>query len=249
MSLVKIRGVIIKQSDYGEGNRILNIFTKEQGIIRAVLYGAKSPKNRNGAPAQFLTYADFMLSNSGRDMFTVRSCEPIECFFAIQEDIEKLALCSYFADLSYTLINLNSADENMLNLLLNCFYALAYKDIDKEKIKAVFELRAAAYAGYMPNLYRCTRCLSNDNITAFSPKNGGIVCSDCASAEDFAINAGIYHALRYILTSEEKKMLSFTASEQVMKSVSDIAEKYILLHTEKSFKSLEYYKKISVKAK
>ena len=117
MSLVKIRGVIIKQSDYGEGNRILNIFTKEQGIIRAVLYGAKSPKNRNGAPAQFLTYADFMLSNSGRDMFTVRSCEPIECFFAIQEDIEKLALCSYFADLSYTLINLNSADENMLNLL------------------------------------------------------------------------------------------------------------------------------------
>ena len=36
MSLVKLRGIIIKQADFGEANRILTIFTKEQGIIKAV---------------------------------------------------------------------------------------------------------------------------------------------------------------------------------------------------------------------
>ncbi len=245
MSLVKTKGIIIKQYDYGEGNRILNIFTKDQGIIKAVLYGAKSIKNKNSAAAQFLTYADFILSNSGRDMYTVRSCEPIECFFKIHEDIEKVALCTYMADLIYTLINLNSPDENILNLFLNCCYATAYKDTDNEKIRAVFELRVIAYSGYMPNLINCTKCLSNENIAAFSPKSGGIVCEGCMQPEDFELNADIYHTLKYILTAEAKKIMSFSASETVMRTVSQIAEKYAALHTEKDFASLEYYKKIS----
>ncbi len=247
MSLLKTKGIIIKQYDYGESNRILNIFTKDQGIIKAVLYGAKSMKNKNSRTAQFLTYADFILSNSGRELYTIKNCEPIECFFKIHEDIEKVALCTYMADLIYTLINLNSPDENILNLFLNCCYALAYKDIDNEKIRAVFELRVMAYSGYLPEMYRCTKCFSEENITAFSPVSGGVVCDGCVQPGDYMINADIYYAIRYILTAEGKKMMSFSASDSVMHTVSEIAEKYVEAYTEKNFSSLDYYKKISGK--
>ena len=53
MSNYDARGIIIKQSDYGEGHRMLSIFTEKDGIIKAVKYGAKSTKNRDSASSQF----------------------------------------------------------------------------------------------------------------------------------------------------------------------------------------------------
>ena len=42
---------------------------------------------------------------------TVQSVDVIESFYPLREDIEKLSLCVYFADLTYALLNQNSADE------------------------------------------------------------------------------------------------------------------------------------------
>ncbi len=246
MSNIKVRGIIIKQSDFGEANRVLTIFTKEYGIIRAAVYGAKSIKSKNSASTQFLTYADFILRDTGRDMMTLQSSDAVECFFPVHEDIVKLSLCVYFSDLIYNLINQNVPDENILRLFLNTVYALSYKSIDNEVVRTVFELRVLSYAGYRPNLNHCTVCSKSEDITAFSAKTGGIVCRNCAKREDFPIDADIYHAIKYILTTEEKKIFSFQASDEIMKAVSKIAENYMRTYTEKKFSSLEYYKKISI---
>ena len=245
MSNIKVRGIIIKQSDFGERNRIVTIFTREYGIIRTVVYGAKSIKHKNSASTQFLCYADFILRDTGRDMMTFVSSDILESFFPVYEDITKLSLCVYLADLIYSLINQNVPDNNILSLFLNTVYAICYKSIDNSVAKAVFELRVIAYAGYMPNLSHCTMCGKGEDIVAFSPKSGGILCKNCRCVGDFNINAEIYHAIRYILTSEEKKMFSFKASEEVMDEVIKIAESYAKTYNDKPLSSLDYYKKMS----
>lgn len=244
MATVKVRGLVIKQTPFGEANRILTIFTREYGIIKACVYGAKSTRSKAGAAAQFLCFGDYILYKSDRELMTVQSCEVRESFFAVQEDIVKLSLCVYMCDLAYTFINTDSPDENMLSLLLNSVYALSERNIPCETVRAVFELKAAAYAGYMPNI-SCCLCGEVHSICAFSAKSGGIVCSDCKKDGDIPINAGVYHTLSYILNSEPKKMFSFNASAEIMKTVSEIAEGYVTECTEKRLASLDYYKKIS----
>ena len=44
MAEIRARGIIIKQSDYGEGHRMLTVFTEEYGIVKAVSYGVKKSK-------------------------------------------------------------------------------------------------------------------------------------------------------------------------------------------------------------
>ena len=244
MSTVKTKGLILKQSDFGEANRILTIFTKEFGIIKAVAYGAKSIRNKNSASTQVMTYADFILLKTNKDMMSMQSAEIIDSFFGVKEDIAKLSLCVYFADLVYSLLNMNSPDDEMLSLFLNSLYALSYKDIDAEKMRAVFELKAMAFGGYMPNMSGCVKCNDIENISGFSPQNGGIVCKNCSKTGDIPINAEVYHTILYILSSDVKKMLSFTASEEVMKQVSDISERYVDAFSDNKFKSLEYYKQM-----
>ncbi len=243
MKTVKARGLVIKQTAFGEANRILTIFTQEYGIIQACAYGAKSIRSKNSASSQFLSYGDYVLYKGGGNMMNIQSAETIESFFSVQEDVVKLSLSVYMCDLAYSLINTNVPEPLLLSLLLNCIYTLSQKDIPLELVKAVFELKATAYAGYMPNL-NCCSCGSVDSICAFSCSKGGIVCSDCRGASDIPIDSGIYHALKYIFESEPKKMFSFNASQNVIKAISEIAEKYAMYHTEKKLPSLDYYKKV-----
>ena len=37
MAEIRARGIIIKQSDYGEGHRMLTVFTEEYGIVKAAV--------------------------------------------------------------------------------------------------------------------------------------------------------------------------------------------------------------------
>lgn len=246
MQTIKVKGLVIKQSTFGEANRILTLFTREYGIIKATAYGAKSSKSKNSASTQFLCYGDYVLKKSGTEFYTVTSADTIESFFEIHKDIIKLSLAVYMCDLVYALINTNSPDENIMSLLLNSLWALAKKDYKDTLVKAVFELKAMCYAGYMPNLNYCSACFSKSDISFFSCIGGGIMCKNCKKTADIAIDASVYHALCYLVACEQKKMFAFTVSDEVLEVISKISEEYMMTYTEKVPQSLSYYKKISI---
>ena len=91
MAEIRARGIIIKQSDYGEGHRMLSIFTEEYGIVKAVSYGVKKSKSKASASSQFLCYADFnFYKGANKDIMTINSIDTIDAFYPVSEDIKKL---------------------------------------------------------------------------------------------------------------------------------------------------------------
>lgn len=243
MSNFNTRGIIIRQSDYGEGHRMLSIFTEDGGIIKAVKYGAKSTKNRDSASSQFLCYGDFSLYAGRGDIATVNSITANDSFFPVLEDIEKLSLCVYLADLTYAILGLNNPDERLLHTFLNCVYALAYKGEPCEKVKAVYELRLMSIGGYMPRLDTC-KC-SGGTICGFDMDEGVAVCQSCKGVNFVPLSAGTYKAMWHICTCDDKKILSFTGNKALFQEIGKISEMYALTHLEKSFPSLDYYKSVA----
>lgn len=240
MSNFNTRGIIIRQSDYGEGHRMLSIFTEDSGIIKAVKYGAKSTKNRDSASSQFLCYGDFSLYASNRDVATINSVTAIDSFFPVTQDIKKLSLCVYLSDLTYSMLGLNNPDERLLRAFLNCVYALAYRNESLQKVKAVYEMRLMSLGGYMPRLDVC-KCQKNE-ITGFDIDEGCSVCRECKSAKSVPLSQGTYRALWHICHCDDKKILSFTGNDTLFDELGTLCEKYALAHLEKSFPSLDYYK-------
>ncbi|MBR0089157.1 MAG: DNA repair protein RecO [Clostridia bacterium] len=81
MAEIRAKGIIIKQSDYGEGHRMLSIFTEEYGIVKAVSYGATKTRSKSAASSQFLCYADFDLYKANnRDIMTVNAIDTLDGF-------------------------------------------------------------------------------------------------------------------------------------------------------------------------
>lgn len=242
MANVRARGIIIKQADYGEGNRMLTIFTEGMGIVKAVSYGSAKTKSKTAASSQFLCYGDFELYKSnGRDIMTVNTIDTIDAFYPITEDIKKLSLCVYLADITYNILGGQNADDRMLKIFLNAVYALAYRDEQAEKVKAVYEIKMMCAGGYMPYLGKCCVCNSAD-VYAFDFLKGGTVCRKCGGKYLAKLDATLYKALEYIVNSEDRKMLSFNAGDDIIKKLSKIGEQYVSLQLDTRFPSLDYYK-------
>ena len=50
---------MIKEMKVGESDRLVTLFTRDYGIIRAFASGAKSIKSKKGAATSLLTYSSF----------------------------------------------------------------------------------------------------------------------------------------------------------------------------------------------
>ncbi len=240
MASIRAKGIVIRQSDYGEGHRLLDIFTEGLGIVKAVSYGALKSKGAAAASTQLLCYGDFTLYKGGGRFMSVNSADIRDSFYPVTEDIVKLALTVYMSDITYDILGENNADERILSLYLNSIYAMAYKNEDPQKVKTVYELKLMTAGGYMPSLYGCTACGAREEY-AFSFEKGGAVCKKCGAKNSVRINGAVLSALRYIVGCEDKKMLSFSATEQLLEYLNRISENYISRQLDRKYKSLEYY--------
>lgn len=245
MPQIKTKGIVIKENQYGESNKMLSIFTRELGIIRASMYGAKSIKNGKSAVGQFLGYSEFQLSEGKGGVYTVASGTLEEGFFSISEDIEKLSLAVYFSDLLLETVGFENCDDAVLSLFLNTLYAICYQGVDVKKAKAVFELRLMSIVGYRPILTKCAKCGNINNIVAFSGVDGGIICKNCFINGE-KITKSVVDAMNYIISVSEKKIFSFTVSDEVQSVLGKITEDYVRVQLDREFSSLEYFKRILI---
>lgn len=225
---------------------MLTIFTTDYGIIKAAAHGAKRNKSRQAAASQFLCLSEFVLYKGNSDIFNVNSIEPIDSFYPIQEDIIKLSLGTYFADVLYHTIELANPDVRLLRLFLNTLYIMAYKDIPCELVKTVFELRCMTLGGFMPVLNQCTSCLKEERLLYFRVSTGGVICSDCRHGSDYLIDKQMLTLMKYVIYADDKKIFSFSVPDDVAVRTSNLTEKYVAYQIDRTCTSLDYYKKIRI---
>ncbi|MDQ0876910.1 DNA repair protein RecO [Paenibacillus sp. V4I3] len=58
--LRSVQGIVLRSMDYGEGNKIISLFTPELGKVGVMARGAKKVKSRHAAVTQLFTYGDFV---------------------------------------------------------------------------------------------------------------------------------------------------------------------------------------------
>ncbi|MEG0692001.1 MAG: DNA repair protein RecO [Oscillospiraceae bacterium] len=251
---LKTKGIILKQRNIGENDRILTILTSDFGLIEATARGVKSTRSALSASCQILSYSDICLYK-GKGNYIVNSAETINSFYSLRLDIVKIALAGYFCELTSYLSPTTDNANDYIKLLLNSLYLLQENKKSEALLKSIFELRALAIAGFMPNLVCCTECGEfEQQLMFFLPLDGLIVCVDCFQTSQFnkettikfKVFAPVLSALRHIIFSQAEKMFSFNVTGDSLAQLCFITENYTLLHTEGKFNSLEMYKSLKI---
>ncbi len=248
MSLVRTQGIVIEEVNTGEADKILTIFTNKHGKIKAAVKGARRPRSSVIASSQFLVFSDFIFFK-GKDLYKVNSCEVIETFYNIRNDLIKLTYASYAAEVIREVIHENMPSYRVLQLFLNTLFTLSETDKSPELVIRSFEFRLMSLIGYKPRVDNCAKCGQNKECLYFSFEKNGLVCSECdqGSSGTISISEAAVKALRYIIKSDIRKLFSFSVTESVLRELRIISEIYVRDKLEKDFQTLKFIDKINVK--
>ena len=113
-----IRGIVLRSVDTREADKILTVLTGEQGKLAVVAKGARSRRSRVTAATQFLAYSEMTLTER-RGWQILSEANTIELFSGVREDLERLSLASYFAELTDAVTYEDLPAGEILPLLLN----------------------------------------------------------------------------------------------------------------------------------
>ncbi|MCR5090135.1 MAG: DNA repair protein RecO [Oscillospiraceae bacterium] len=237
-----VRALVLREVRYRESDRILTALSAEDGKITLSAHGALSRKSRIAASTQQLTYSEFtVFEKNGR--LSVREGIVKEGFPGLRSDMEKFALGSYFAEFLELFAGENQPEAELLQLGLNCLYALSEDLGECEKVKTAFELRLAAIEGYAPLAERCPVCGREEiREPVFQPGAGQVVCRACRqSGMALPLDNGALAALRHVLAAPPKKILAFSLPEDSRKKLSSASEAWILHCADRIPASLSFY--------
>ena len=234
--------LVIKEMNVGESDRLVTLFTRDYGIIKAFAAGAKNIKSKKGAATALLTYSSFTVVQK-KGTYRIQEATPISQFFSIGTDVTILALSQYFCELAYVFGEEGKPNLELLRLILNSLHFLTKEKRMPLIIKAITEFRIATISGYAPNLIACETCGKFEaDIMYFNLTDGSLRCESHKQSEEYsAISRTELSAMRHIVYSEFGKLYSFEIPEESAKRLSRITENYLLKQTDYKFTTLEFF--------
>lgn len=244
----RTEGLIIKEQNIGEQDKLVFALTKSNGVIKAFVRGAKNIKNQKCASTSLLSYSRLTIYK-GRDSYIIGDAQTIRIFSKLRSDVKKMCLAQYFCELALTICPREQKADSFLSLILNSLYLLGEEKRSAELIKPCFEMRLASMAGYMPDLRMCRECGEYCPDTMyFLPKIGMLECATCHNKNGeiaIELNPSTLTALRHTVYADDDKLFSFSLSEQGLEVLNQASESYLKYRFEKDFKTLTFYKMIS----
>lgn len=241
-------GLVLREQTVGESDRLITVLTRSSGIVRAFARGARNLKNKSAAATQTLSYSDFSIY-CGRESNSIHSADVRKVFFGLRSDLTRLTLGQYFCELATVLAPQEENAEAYLRLLLNGLHFLETGTRPARIVKAAVEMRIMALAGYMPDLVGCSGCGCYEAETMyFSLRGGTVTCAKCwvnDGSPVAAVSPGVLAALRHTIYAPFPKLFSFELSEEGQRSLEVAAERYVTTQLERSFKTLDFYRRVA----
>ena len=236
------KGIVLRATATKEADYILNILTDSLGRIAVVARGARRKGSRIAAGSELLAFSELVLY--------LDEASTISLFDGIRQDIELLSLASYFAEMTECVTAEDEPVPEILSLLLNSLYALDTLQKPQSIVKAAFELKLLALSGYEPLLDGCAVCgTHNPKEPVFDAQQGVLLCKECADHGGsglLPLDAGSFAAMRHVLFSEPKRMLSFSLSGETEKRFAAACEVFAQVQLDRRFKTLDFYRSMKI---
>ena len=203
MPLRETEAIVLRTYRLGEADKIVSVFTRQWGRLRAVAAGARRPKSRYGSTLEPLTYVKLWLfERENRDLLRMNSAELIESFFDMQKDYRVQVAAQYVSEVAERYLSEREVNERAFRLLLAVLRALK-RSGEVERPLLYFNFWLLRLEGFLPDLEHCAECgrALGEESGYYGQGAEGLLCSSCrTSAARESVSA---QALNYVRTARQ----------------------------------------------
>lgn len=236
----KVEGIIVSTVDYKESSKILNIFTKEDGMIGVMARGCKNPKSRIASGSKVISYGEFHLNYRGNSMPTLLEVDIANPFQNIYKDIVKLNYSLFLLELTSQVYR-HENDNKIYELLLNALKKIN-EGYDALIIVNIIELKMLDYLGIKPEIGCCVVCGNKHDIVTISGYRGGYLCKRCYSG-DFVFHLKTLKLIKMFYAIDIQLVSKIEISEPIKKELGMFIDEYYERYAGLYLKSKDFVKK------
>ncbi|MGE5325862.1 MAG: DNA repair protein RecO [Deltaproteobacteria bacterium] len=183
MPLRETEAIVLRTYRLGEADKIVSLFARQMGRLRAVAAGARRTKSRYGSTLEPLSYIRlWVFERENRDLLRINSAELLESFFDMQKDYRVQVAAQYVAEVAEQLLPEREVNERAFRLLMVVLKALK-RTGEVNRPLLYFNYWLLRLGGFLPELEVCGACgRSMEGLAAFySEGSENLLCSNCRS--------------------------------------------------------------------
>ena len=189
-------GLVLRVTETKETDKILTVLTPDMGKIPLIARGARRKNSRIAAASQLLAYSELTLYKRG-NWYMLDEASTLELFDGVRQDIVLLSLASYLTELAEAVCAEETVSPEILSLLLNALYALCYLGKEPRLVKAAYQFRLLALAGFEPLASACAVCgREAPEAPMLDVLRGVVHCGGCKQPGGLSMPLAAYPVLR-----------------------------------------------------
>lgn len=243
---IRVEAVILRHNDWGEADRIISLYSREQGKLRAIAKGVRKMQSRKAGHLEPFTRVVLMLAR-GHDLWIITQAESQDLYQPLREDLKLMGHAAYVVELldrftfeegqNWQLYKLVTETLNRLSTGENVFVSVRF-----------YEMRLLDLLGFRPMLFECASC--GEKITAqdqfFSADLGGVLCPKCKIKGQTSRPVSL-EALRFMRHFQRSSFFVAKRAdppEMIRAEIESLQNYYLTYLLERQLNSPEFLKQI-----
>ncbi len=243
---LRVEAVVLRHSDWGEADRLLSLYTREAGKLRAIAKGARRLRSRKAGHLQPFTQVKLLLAR-GRDLWIVTQAETVSAYLNLREDLERIGQSSYVIELLDRFTYEEGANRLLYSLLCDTLQRLD-EGQPPFSVLRYYEMRLLDLLGFRPELFLCVQCgreiQAEDQF--FSALLGGALCPACGSAALAArpVSLNGLRFLRHFQRSTYAQSARAVIAPAVQQEIEALIQHYLTYHLERGLNTPAFLRQV-----
>lgn len=243
---------MLKHYEQGEADRMLTIYTRQHGKLRALAKGVRKVRSRKAGHLEPFTHATLQLA-TGRYWYVVSQAEAVNTFPQLRADLEKVGYASYAVEmLDKFTYEEEESNHAIFSLLVD---TLSRLDSQPDSFTPIlyYETHLLDLLGFRPELHRCV--VTEEEIKPqdqyFSAALGGAVSPTAGDGLSGAVPVSM-NALKYMRHFQRSTYAQAQRAEidaGVQQELETLMQYYITYLLERAMNSPGFLRQVRQKPK
>lgn len=246
----RTEAIILRRTDFGEADRLLTLYSREFGKIRAIAKGVRKPQSRKTGHVELFMRTNFFISE-GRDLDIITQAEVVETYSPLRQDLIHTTYASYFVELLDRFTP--DADKHLAlyNLLKDALSWLCTPE-DVRLVARYYELHLLNHVGYQPQLFNCV--ISGKPIQEqdqfFNAELGGLISPGHETNDRFTrpITNVTIKVLRHLQTYRWETVRGLQLQPSLHRELETVILFYLTHILERNLKSVDFLHRLRQEA-
>ena len=242
MKIEEVEGIILSETNYSESSKILNILTKEYGLIGVMSKGCRNMKSKLRGVSRKLIYGKFHIYHKEKGLSTLIGVDVINSFSNTVMDLERVSYAAFILEL-ISQVEKQNDDKEIFNLLKDTLIKIE-DNFNPLILTNILELKLLDYLGVRPEIDSCSMCGSTKDIFTISPSYGGYICRNCYQ-NDKLVSDKTIKMIRLFYYVDISNISKLDVSEKVIKEINEFLDDYYDRYTGIYLKSKKFIRDIN----